>query len=233
MPLGARTEGPKADGTNVQFSLENPEGDYTQRNGPSSTVVTGTGLSPTSNQMPDLHARINIDRPWGHLSAAALLRKIRIDDGLGNKPSTTGWGLMTAFGIPTWGKDRLTGQLIYGDGVGRYIPDAANSGATSPDPGTLNSQTSYAAWMAYTHWWSDSMRSAVAVGGTHVKPNAGDVPAALVQTNTRSFHTNLLYSPPGIPDLLLGVEYVWGRRDLLTGDSGYLRRATASAWYFF
>jgi hypothetical protein len=233
MPVGEQIKGERPIGTNLQFSLENPEGDYTQRSGPASSVLTGTNLSPTSNRLPDLHARVNFDRSWGHMSVAGLYRRIAIDDGAGNRPSVGGWGLMSAVSIPTWGKDKFTGQIAHGDGIGRYIPDAVNSGATSPDGKSLNTQRASSAWASYTHWWSPELRSAVAFGRTWVRPNRADVPASMIQTRTSTFHTNLVYTPQEMPDLLLGVEYVFGKRELATGQSGYLRRLSASAWYFF
>ena len=83
--------------------------------------------------------------------------------------------------------------------------------------------------MAYRHFWTDRLRSTVALGALKV-----DNPAfAAASTNKRyeSAHLNLIYSP--VPNTNFGAEYIYGRRETEGGLSGSLNRLQASFQYSF
>jgi hypothetical protein len=210
----------------IQLAAENPNND----------LIGSSG----TNRMPDLIGKVVYRAPWGTASVQGVVRSFRNDTGSG----VYGWGIGTSGSIRTMGKDRLQYNLIYGDGMGRYHQQAIfMSGGKDPLTGDLVSFKTWGGYLAYQHWWSDSVRSTVAGGYSRMKNIAADL-GGWATTNAeggpsnvlKSVHANLIWSP--VARVNVGLEYMWGSRERpVPSDNGGLKgtfqRVQASAQYSF
>lgn len=181
--------------------------------------------SPT-NPMPDFTARYEYTTDLLHFQLSGSLRDIAYEDGLGHRNSTfTGAGIVGAtlnLGAlnAAFGQDNVGGQAWFG-AVGRYIPDdfganvasvlAVNNG-TSGTPITI--QTKIQDIQGFTlfaqHYWTDVLRSTVAIGYNH-QNLAAFLPADTSNApTTKTIHVNLIYRP--VPSVDIGIEGIIGQK---------------------
>lgn len=182
--------------------------------------------SPT-NPMPDFSARYEYTSDLLHFQASGVFRDIAYTDGLGNRTSRfTGAGIVgTTLNLgainTAFGQDNLGGQLWFGS-IGRYIPDdfggnvasvlAVNNGTTGT-PATIATklQDDQGITLFAQHYWTDKLRSTVAVG--YNRSNiAAFLPADTSNAAaTKTIHVNLILRP--VPSVDLGVEAMIGQKD--------------------
>lgn len=222
------------DGHSVAVAVENPESDFTDS--------LGTTNSNSISRYPDLVAKWRYEGKDGHIGLSGVLRNIGYDSGatgtgaLGDK-HVWGYGLaLTGKWKPftdenaVYAKDNVLLQVLGGDGIGRYLTEAVNTGAAvNRNTGEMKSQFAYGGYAGYQHYWADSLRSYLAYGIVGV-----DVEDYLLTTSTKrvdSFHANLIWSP--ISSLDVGIEYIHGRRKVESGDKGELNRIQGSVKYSF
>jgi len=152
-----------------------------------------------------------------------------------------------------WVKDDIAFNFQGGDGVGYYISDVGGAlstnymfaPATAAQAATVRARTNWAfgGHGSYQHWWTDNLRSTVdysivhtdvsstLTGAQRVPGTAAGAPASFVtgQNNAsnkeiQSVHVNLIWSPVAFVDM--GVEYMWGKRKVvsnITGESNSLQ----------
>jgi len=129
-----------------------------------------------------------------------------------------------------YSKDNFFIQAMGGKGLGRYMNETVNLGAavnnTTRD---LDMQTAWGGFVGYRHYWLDNLRSTAVYGMTHV--NLKDYLASTTTKETNSVHANLIWSP--VPSTDVGVEYIWGRREIKSGDTGEMNRIQGSVKYSF
>ena len=127
-----------------------------------------------------------------------------------------GVGLVTNFGaplnVPGFGvvNPLTNAQWNTTNSATRKAYDAAVS-ATSP--------TSYGGWIWYQHWWTESLRSTVAVSGIWNAMNTTILPQNTANNKLLSLtHANLFWSPLAFIDF--GGEYAWGHRVTVANFKG-------------
>jgi len=168
--------------------------------------------------MPDLVGRIRADGPRLHSFAALFLGRARFRPTTGDTDDVTLWGGVLSEKLKTGGKDALYGQFTFGDGVGRYrgavtaVPDANNE---------LHAPRVYAVMLGYEHYWSPVLSSNGVYSGAFAPSEDFYPPQNNSQLNYGAL--NLLYW--FLPDRAwAGVEYLYGRREVFSGDSGTAHR---------
>ena len=137
----------------------------------------------------------------------------------GQPDDVTLWGGLLSAKTKTFGRDNAYGQFTFGDGVGRYrggvtaVPDANNQ---------LHAVGLNAFMGGYEHFWSSRYSS-------NADLQRGDGAGRSRSTPTRSTSasttepSNLLYW--FLPDRAwVGVEYLYGRREVMGGDTGTAHR---------
>jgi len=237
----------------VSAAIENPETDTRDDN-----RSTPSNLFAIDN-LPDFIGQVRWNDSWGHLQASAVIREISVDDGGATNGSpgcgvagigpvgcdvsamqleddSLGWGVHFSGTVQTWGKDSAGFEVNFGEGIGRYILNAAGSAADVDNalgvttPGNPNVQT-VGAWGAliwYQHWWQDNLRSTVVFGHSEVDNDCDVLNNAAAQgagvlgatqnvcgpltEEIDSFHANLIWSP--VPQVNIGVEFIWGHREI-------------------
>lgn len=125
-------------------------------------------------------------------------------------------------GVGPTGDDRVP------DVVGRYAVGFFSDGAIDAN-NELDLSNQWIAMASYSHWWSGNLRSAIAVSG--LRGDYGPTVAATSNRSAQSLHLNLIWSP--VKNANIGVEYMFGRRQLQNEQVGVLNRIQTSAQYNF
>ena len=199
---------------------------------PSPDVTGATGV----NQVPDIVARIHLDREeyplfgflakGGHFQAAVLARQIRAEapDRPNETFSAVGFGAnVSGQTFTKWreGRDNFTYAVNGGRGIGRYITDLGTLGGQDavydPETESLKPLTVFAAYLGFQHWWTEGLRSTWTYGYVGVDNLEFQTPDSLHQTHRVT--ANVAWSPILRIDLVL--EYLAGTRENKDGESGF------------
>ena len=198
-------------------------------------------------KLPDLTSHYRYDGDWGHVQLAGILRQVGFDTANtpGNEPHghKTGWGFDLTSNIKVGKKDVLHMGVVYGEGIASYMNDGGtdlgptanltpviNQGPTppprilTPDVLPLTGVTFY-----YDHFWNDQWSSSIGYSQTHVDNTNFQAPDAFRTGEYAS--VNLIYSPD--KRLMIGGEFLWGRRQDHNGASGEDNRLQFSFKYSF
>ena len=206
---------------------------------PQVSVTGGTGV----NLVPDLIAREFFQgKNGGHVQVAAVFRQIRAQTLSGDVSSTWGAG-GTVSGVvivPVRGlTDRFLYQVNAGKGIARYINDLNPNdlSTTSGLDAVFDSTTDrfkalpVLGWyVGYEHRWKEwqqlqTMNLRSTILWSLVAVDNYDFMPADSYKRTNRFALNLVFSPSSRVDA--GVEYIWGKRQNLDGQS-----ATANQFQF-
>jgi hypothetical protein len=186
-------------------------------------------------KLPDLTAQYRRKEHWGHVQLAGILRRVGYDT-LGtpdNSPKghKLGWGfdLTGNYKLADYGKIILSG--VYGRGVASYMNDggtdlAANGTISSPEASAvpLFGLTAY-----YEHAWSEHWNSTIGYSRTQVENRSLQAGNAFHSGEYSS--ANVLYIPN--KKVLIGAEFLWGRRRDNDGNQGNDVRSQISFKYSF
>ena len=203
-------------------ALENPE--------TVATLPNGAQFRADDDRLPDLAAIVRFTTSFGSYSIAGIARQLRVDSA--SAPASRDQKLGSALGVngvvPLFGNDDVRFSAYYGNGIGRYSIGFFSDAVLDAD-GRIALPNQWLATAAYRHAWTPALRSTLALSGLGTSLPAD----AAGSTNKRaeSAHLNLIWSP--VPRTNFGVEYIYGRRAVQSGDTGSLNRLQASAQYLF
>jgi hypothetical protein len=199
---------------------------------PAVSITGGVGI----NVVPDLIGRV-IWRPKenAHVQFAGVLREVRGQSNANpaDTKSDNAWGVSVSAGWPIqrWHlTDRVVFQINGGVGIARYIKDlngeGGEDGVFDNANGNLVALPVLGWYVAYQHMWrawattrNMNLRSSIIGSWVYV-----DNPAFLTVQDpeaykrTQRYAGNLVFSPS--PRIDIGVEYIWGERTDLNGESG-------------
>ena len=216
-----------SDTLELAVALENPQGDISETSGSTNVSVL--------DQFPDLVGRATFSGSWGEVSVGALVREFRTDDGAGNDDEDIGYGLALGTSLNVGSSTRLFGSLNFGDGIGRYLADSAGQGAAFDGRDRLEAQEAWGASIGVTQKWTPQTRSTIAYGHTHVDNDTSILTTAADRASANkdldSLHVNFIWSP--IKPMDVGIEYIYGRREVESGLDGDMSRIQASFKYSF
>ncbi|MEE4172859.1 MAG: DcaP family trimeric outer membrane transporter [Xanthomonadales bacterium] len=207
-----------------QLAIENPETTIT-------TFGGGARIDADDNKVPDLVARYNFSGDWGQWSIAGILRELAYENqAQGIDSNETGYGLSVAGKFNVGEKDDLRWMVSGGKGLGRYVGLNIVTGAALDEDGSLEAIDTLSAFLAYRHFWTDKLRSSAALGWFSAD-NPTELTGLNVTKEAQSFHANLIWTP--VPQLDLGVEYIFANREVESGADGDLSRFQFSAKYAY
>ena len=177
-------------------------------------------------ELPDLTAHWRTSGDWGHVQVAGILRKVGYEyratpDEKWRSGSEPGWGVNVSTNIKLLERDRIIGQVVYGEGIASYMNDGGMDLAPQlvrPEPDLKVSAeavplTGVVAY--YDHWWSDRWSSSIGYSYTEVDNTNFQDPGAFHKGQYAS--TNLLFYPG--ENLMVGGELMWGERENNDGAS--------------
>jgi hypothetical protein len=125
-------------------------------------------------------------------------------------------------------RDKVYAQLTYGEGISSFMNDGGNDLAPNA---ALEAATvpSYGYMLYYEHPWNPMWMSSIGYS-EHRQDNTGGQTADAFKKGSY-FSANALYTPA--PNILLGAEILWGRRENRGGASGSDTMIQFSAKYNF
>jgi hypothetical protein len=199
--------------------------------------------------VPDLATHLRYESDFGHVQISGLGRSIGFQPVDNRTQYENGWGLSGSTVFHPWAiftgidpvqtenpsglvRSRILLQYTLGQGIGRYIQDTAGLGLDAqvdPFTGVLN--TVYArGWTAtYEHWFTEKWMSSVTYSEDSVNNTDGQPPSTYA--SAKYLAASVWYIP--VRNMSIGVEYVWGERENLDGQSGKANRLNAMFQYNF
>lgn len=183
----------------------------------------------------DYVAAFTQDTDWGHYSVRAVTLSYKND-----QHSKQGYGVAASSRINLGRQDSVVLMAAGGEGIGRYMYNGLVQGAVNTPDG-IRLWRGWGAHAGYTHRWSDSLRSTVAMAETHFERD--DVANAAQRANSpagadfypneklRQFWINTFWNPARNIDL--GVDYSYGKRETFNGEKGTVSRLGTMLRYNF
>jgi hypothetical protein len=170
------------------------------------------------NRLPDLVGSLRLERDWGHVKAAAILREVGFQTSTtasGNPSNAkTGYGLNVSGMLKLFGPDTLSWGLAGGKAIASYMNDGGTD--LAPDASLRAQAVSSLGWfLYYGHAWDARLTSTIGYSQHRQDNTAGQAGNALHAGSYAS--ANLLYALT--KNVLLGGEFVWGRRENKDGNS--------------
>ncbi|MFW5661771.1 MAG: DcaP family trimeric outer membrane transporter [Oceanicaulis sp.] len=207
---------------NFQFALENGDTTVTPFGG-------GARIDAGDGALPDLVARYNIAGEGRNIALAAIARRLSAETG-GIDGEAFGWGLSVqgrqALGESTEVRFSLTG----GEGVGRYLGLNAINGAVATATGELEPIPVIGGLIALRQEIGDGRR--INLGLSALTADNDTTLTGMSATRQVRSAFGALMIPVG-PGVTLGAELMVGERELESGASGTITRATLSTKYAF
>ncbi len=115
--------------------------------------------------------------------------------------------------------------------MGRYLSANFIAGAVEEQNKDLNPIPSFNGYIAYNHFWKPEKLSSSFSISAFQAFNDSDITPLEVNKTAYSISGNLKYDP--VPVLRLGVEFMYGYRELENGVSGSFNRIQVAAKYTF
>lgn len=191
-----------ADNQTLALALENPN---------------NSSVTNQHTTVPDFIAKYGLNGDWGYVSLAGVVRKLNSDDGQGNKVSKTTGGLSLAGNLKVLGKDTVVYQANGGQGIGRYLSDAGGETAVLVGQ-KIVTQPARGAFVGYQHPWNADFRSALVLGRTWFKNDSAVFDPETTNRRLTTAHMNLIWTP--VKSIDVGLEYIHGKREVESGNSG-------------
>ena len=204
---------------NLELAVENPQ-----------TFVAG-GTRDLST-VPDLIGRYTFKLEGGsYIRVAGLMRSMKVGPAGGSQVDETGFGVSASAKFVFDNGGDLRAMVTAGDGIGRYVGlgfvlDGYIDGVT----GNIETAETLAWFVSYRHKWNEKWRSNFKYGTNSVDYN-DNVQAAGFNDNASTFHVNLIHNV--LPKLDIGVELMFGEREIVNGTDGDFTRVQFSAKYAF
>lgn len=214
----------------LQFALENPSSKYTYKVQDAETGAwSDTTVNGNNEYVPDFIVRLNLRPAYGKYSIVGMARRFAIDDGQYDD-STWGGALSVNAVLPTVGKDNIHINFNYGNGLGRYMESAFTDAFMNPITHEIETNTQVGGFVSYQHFWTETLRSS-AMYSIAQRDNDLNYVTDSMDKKYQSVHANLIWSP--VPRVNVGMEYIWGYREIENGDDGDINRLMTSFQFKF
>jgi hypothetical protein len=176
-----------------------------------------SNITPRFN-FPDLSGNARIDRKWGYLQTAAIVRKIGWVDTSANKTnlgaSVVGWGINLTSNLNLGTKNVAKLAFAYGRGIENYMNDAPFDVGIQHNPpnsavpfkGVLLPVYGVVAFLDHT--WNEHFTSSAGYSLVQIENSNAELASDFHQGDYAI--ANLLYHP--IPKVMMGGEFQFGRR---------------------
>jgi hypothetical protein len=224
--------------THFAIAIENPVNDVDAGQIREVDPTLGANIQ-ADEKVPDFTAQFRLDGDWGHVQLSGIARRVGFET-LGtpnNEPknSETGWGfdLGSNINFGAKSKSKLILGAVYGEGIASYMNDGGTDlapqgtlvvGGVQPKAVPLLGLIGYVDLYWSSQWSSTFGYSSTQVTNTNLQQG-------------NAFHkgeyasVNLVYYPG--ENMLVGAEFLWGRRTDHDGATGDDERLQISFKYSF
>ena len=189
---------------------------------PPGTQITGD----TRTISPDFVARLRRTRDGGNFQIAGIVRRIGFQPT--GEPVVTGnaWGLNFSQVAELSPDNKVYWQINYGDGIASLLGGLPDITPTGPDSAAL---LGYFGWMVgTTHEWNDKLSSNFTFAESHFRNTAGQPSSDI--NNLTYLAANMIWTP--LDSVELGIEYLYGKREDISGASGLANRIQFAIFYY-
>lgn len=234
----ARVIIPVRDGVYWASSIERPFSD-----------ITTNGLGTNVQDVPDFATHLRYETNVGHVQAATVLRGIGYEPTGDDVTRRMGVGVSGSVVFHPWAilrctdpvheenpsgltRSRILLMTAWGPGVGRYVNDLAGQGLdgqVDPITGSFALAESFGWVASYEHWFNKRWLTNWTVG--HVNVDHDTNQPANTYDATTYVASSLWWIP--VPQMSLGIEYLWGERENLDGQSATADRLHGMFQYNF
>ena len=181
------------------------------------TTPSGNPGIHSVDQIPAIIGKLSYEPGWTQIELGGLYRRLRAE-GPGYDQTINGWGVTLSGSVTTWKNDNFIWGVQYGNALGAYIQDTSGLGLdaapTSPTKDSnLKVIPALGAWVAYQHWWTESLRSSATYGYVRMDTDFDlwpHTPGTGTYKQTQYASANLIWSP--WPPFDIGLEYLFGHR---------------------
>jgi hypothetical protein len=176
------------------------------------------------NELPDIGAYYYKSGDFGHFKSSLILRRLGYETAT-KSDETIGWGINLSGSYKLSQKNALTYQVVYGEGIGRYINDTCcnyyadetgGSDAGLDGNGNLTAITATGGFVYFDHHWSEETSSTVGVSYLQVDNLSTQVDKAF--KNSLYSTANFIWLPTEMTKV--GVELQYGEIENKVGDTG-------------
>ena len=181
------------------------------------TASDPTGTTDERQNAPDGGFNVRWEPgDLGHLQFSTLVRSLAVRNGVSGHESDIGWGVNLGGSIAFTGRDTMQFLGVVGEGVGGLGNDSGfeNTDAAFDSSGDLEALPYQSGMIAFTHKWTDELRSTGTFGYVHVDNTSVQLPNSYNETYYGSF--NFIYQL--YKRLSIGVEGLYGFREVNNGD---------------
>ena len=206
----------------LDIALESPE---------TTLRSSAGGVTRDDDRVPDVVLRYTADIDTPHFGLAVMGREIRADQLVAGEDSTgLSLSLLASFKATLPGKDDIKFIGVAGRGLGRYLTLGAFPAGTIDDAGDIELLDVFAGLLSYQRKWTDTVRNTIAISYAQAQ-NGDDSLLMTANKSLFSIHANALWNP--IEPTRLGIELIYARREIESGESGDLSRVQGSVRYMF
>ena len=189
---------------------------------PPGSTITGDTRTIT----PDLVARLRRTRPSGNMQIAGIARVLGFQPT--GEPVKTGnaWGLNFSQVQDLSSEDKVYWQINYGDGIASLLGGLPDVTPVGTDSGAL---LGYFGWMiGATHDWNSKLSSNLTFAESHFQNTSGQLSTDI--NNLTYLAANVIWTP--LERFEIGVEYLYGKRENISGQSGLANRIQFAVFYY-
>ena len=232
---------PLASRLSLSVAAENGAADYTDPRGrrilAADTLLALDGDSHAAQQIPDLTWFLRYRPDWGHLGLRGMGRQLRVagPDPRDSRYSVYGYALGASGRWAPFASSNVFAQLSGGWGLGGFVDDLDGQAATFDASGRrFAPQFGYAGLLGYEHVFDERWRSNVITSVSGVRLDArAPRGEGIAPLSTRFLQTfvNVIYTP--VPDLLVGLEYGYYRREIAGPLHGLSHRVQLGILFHF
>jgi hypothetical protein len=206
-------------------------------------------LGEQVQDVPDLATHLRLEGDVGHLQLGALVRAIGFRPAGGSVSRLTGSGVTGSAVFHPWAillgtnpvteeypsgltRSRILLQGTSGSGIARYINDLAGQnldGQIDPVTGAFET-VDVTGWNAsYEHWFNESWLT----NWTYSEVEAESIPNQPAATYDRGQYLAVSVWWIPVVRMSFGIEYLWGERENIDGQSARARRLGGLFQYNF
>jgi hypothetical protein len=208
-----------------QLALENGNSTVTDVDG-------ATRIESDTNLLPDLVVRYNIKGDCGSVSISGLVHELRHETGaLDERHSVVAASI--AGRLKVGRRDDIRFNVFTGDGLGRYVGlNAANSAAIDIVSSSLKEISSTGGFVAWRHPFGETARFNIGYSRLTIdQPDFLTTVNPLAVKSVESYYTAVLWDVA--PRLTMGIEAMYGQREVENETDGNISRVTFSSKYAF